>query len=246
MRKPKQNPASPFQTPEAQRQSGSPPSRQRPNRKQNTSPAKGDNAPSKCKRPMNAFMLFAKKFRVEYTQMHPGRDNRWVLSGVGPPTTADSLPVVVSGSTSLAVGFCPCRPGSGTAATCSTPEIQVTLGADRSTLNRVLFLIFVYFLPCFSDLQFKAHWLSCTFRSQPVMCFVLQSHQRPAGGEVEEDAERGAAGVHRTGQSPRRRAETAQPRLLETQADQLGKTAPTPHLKHIPVTSSAASALHNI
>ncbi|XP_068163290.1 HMG box-containing protein 1-like isoform X2 [Antennarius striatus] len=32
--------------------------------------------PLKCKRPMNAFMLFAKKFRVEYTQMHPGKDNR--------------------------------------------------------------------------------------------------------------------------------------------------------------------------
>ncbi|XP_054656427.1 HMG box-containing protein 1-like [Dunckerocampus dactyliophorus] len=30
----------------------------------------------KCKRPMNAFMLFAKKFRVQYTQMHPGKDNR--------------------------------------------------------------------------------------------------------------------------------------------------------------------------
>ncbi|CAL8242416.1 unnamed protein product [Merluccius merluccius] len=32
--------------------------------------------PTRCKRPMNAFMLFAKKFRVEYTQMHPGKDNR--------------------------------------------------------------------------------------------------------------------------------------------------------------------------
>ncbi|KAM6895788.1 HMG box-containing protein 1-like [Xenentodon cancila] len=32
--------------------------------------------PSKCKRPMNAFMLFAKKYRVEYTQMYPGKDNR--------------------------------------------------------------------------------------------------------------------------------------------------------------------------
>ncbi|XP_059181484.1 HMG box-containing protein 1-like [Centropristis striata] len=31
---------------------------------------------NKCKRPMNAFMLFAKKFRVEYTQMYPGKDNR--------------------------------------------------------------------------------------------------------------------------------------------------------------------------
>lgn len=34
--------------------------------------------PTKCKRPMNAFMLFAKKYRVEYTQMYPGRDNRCV------------------------------------------------------------------------------------------------------------------------------------------------------------------------
>ncbi|KAM9327508.1 HMG box-containing protein 1-like [Pholidichthys leucotaenia] len=31
---------------------------------------------SRCKRPMNAFMLFAKKYRVEYTQMYPGKDNR--------------------------------------------------------------------------------------------------------------------------------------------------------------------------
>ncbi|XP_008310035.1 HMG box-containing protein 1 [Cynoglossus semilaevis] len=31
---------------------------------------------TKCKRPMNAFMLFAKKYRVEYTQMYPGKDNR--------------------------------------------------------------------------------------------------------------------------------------------------------------------------
>lgn len=31
---------------------------------------------SKSKRPMNAFMLFAKKFRVQYTQMYPGKDNR--------------------------------------------------------------------------------------------------------------------------------------------------------------------------
>ena len=30
----------------------------------------------RAKRPMNAFMLFAKKFRLEYTQMHPGKDNR--------------------------------------------------------------------------------------------------------------------------------------------------------------------------
>ncbi|KAL0962677.1 hypothetical protein UPYG_G00343870 [Umbra pygmaea] len=33
-------------------------------------------SPAKCKRPMNAFMLFAKKFRLEYTQMYPGKDNR--------------------------------------------------------------------------------------------------------------------------------------------------------------------------
>uniref|UniRef100_A0A3Q3J9K6 HMG box-containing protein 1 n=1 Tax=Monopterus albus TaxID=43700 RepID=A0A3Q3J9K6_MONAL len=44
---------------------------------QNASASGGNNAtPTKCKRPMNAFMLFAKKFRVEYTQMYPGKDNR--------------------------------------------------------------------------------------------------------------------------------------------------------------------------
>ncbi|XP_077869389.1 HMG box-containing protein 1-like [Saccoglossus kowalevskii] len=32
--------------------------------------------PTRGKRPMNAFMLFAKKFRVEYTQLYPGKDNR--------------------------------------------------------------------------------------------------------------------------------------------------------------------------
>lgn len=31
---------------------------------------------NKCKRPINAFMLFAKKYQVQYTQMYPGKDNR--------------------------------------------------------------------------------------------------------------------------------------------------------------------------
>ncbi|XP_026219985.1 HMG box-containing protein 1-like [Anabas testudineus] len=49
---------------------------QKPTKSQHDS-APGSNATaSKCKRPMNAFMLFAKKFRVEYTQMYPGKDNR--------------------------------------------------------------------------------------------------------------------------------------------------------------------------
>ncbi|XP_062299692.1 HMG box-containing protein 1-like isoform X1 [Scomber scombrus] len=53
-------------------------SHQKPTKSQNAvAPAGGNNAtPNKCKRPMNAFMLFAKKFRVEYTQMYPGKDNR--------------------------------------------------------------------------------------------------------------------------------------------------------------------------
>ncbi|XP_062418943.1 HMG box-containing protein 1 isoform X3 [Pungitius pungitius] len=45
------------------------------NRSQTSGTAAGA-APTKCKRPMNAFMLFAKKYRVEYTQMYPGKDNR--------------------------------------------------------------------------------------------------------------------------------------------------------------------------
>lgn len=51
--------------------------RQKPNKSQHASTA-GSNStgPIRCKRPMNAFMLFAKKFRVEYTQMYPGKDNR--------------------------------------------------------------------------------------------------------------------------------------------------------------------------
>lgn len=31
---------------------------------------------------MNAFMLFAKKYRVEYTQMYPGKDNRYALDSL--------------------------------------------------------------------------------------------------------------------------------------------------------------------
>lgn len=51
--------------------------RQKPTKSQQASTAGSNNAiPTKCKRPMNAFMLFAKKFRVEYTQMYPGKDNR--------------------------------------------------------------------------------------------------------------------------------------------------------------------------
>ncbi|XP_068132381.1 HMG box-containing protein 1 isoform X1 [Hyperolius riggenbachi] len=42
----------------------------------NTNSVMATSPPNKCKRPMNAFMLFAKKYRVEYTQMYPGKDNR--------------------------------------------------------------------------------------------------------------------------------------------------------------------------
>lgn len=40
------------------------------------SPAKRSNTHQFTKRPMNAFMLFAKRFRLEITQAHPGKDNR--------------------------------------------------------------------------------------------------------------------------------------------------------------------------
>uniref|UniRef100_A0A8C5EDB5 HMG-box transcription factor 1 n=1 Tax=Gouania willdenowi TaxID=441366 RepID=A0A8C5EDB5_GOUWI len=49
------------------------------NRSNNPGTASGA-TPTKCKRPMNAFMLFAKKYRVEYTQMYPGKDNRAISS----------------------------------------------------------------------------------------------------------------------------------------------------------------------
>ncbi|XP_020624888.1 HMG box-containing protein 1-like [Orbicella faveolata] len=41
-----------------------------------SSPVKRNNTNQFTKRPMNAFMLFAKRFRVEITQAHPGKDNR--------------------------------------------------------------------------------------------------------------------------------------------------------------------------
>uniref|UniRef100_A0A8K9X917 HMG box-containing protein 1 n=1 Tax=Oncorhynchus mykiss TaxID=8022 RepID=A0A8K9X917_ONCMY len=50
--------------------------RNKPIKSQRDSGAAGVASPTKCKRPMNAFMLFAKKFRLEYTQMYPGKDNR--------------------------------------------------------------------------------------------------------------------------------------------------------------------------
>ena len=37
---------------------------------------KKEKDPNKPKRPMNGFMLFAKKYRLELIQMHPGKDNR--------------------------------------------------------------------------------------------------------------------------------------------------------------------------
>uniref|UniRef100_T1JHA4 HMG box domain-containing protein n=1 Tax=Strigamia maritima TaxID=126957 RepID=T1JHA4_STRMM len=40
------------------------------------SPTKPNKDFSRSKRPMNAFMLFAQKFRLEYTQQYPGKDNR--------------------------------------------------------------------------------------------------------------------------------------------------------------------------
>ncbi|KAM9570563.1 HMG box-containing protein 1-like [Salvelinus alpinus] len=46
------------------------------NRSNTSGTAPGGATPTKCKRPMNAFMLFAKKYRMEYTQMYPGKDNR--------------------------------------------------------------------------------------------------------------------------------------------------------------------------
>uniref|UniRef100_A0A665UL36 HMG box-containing protein 1 n=2 Tax=Echeneis naucrates TaxID=173247 RepID=A0A665UL36_ECHNA len=49
----------------------------KPTKNQHAGTQRGSSAsPSRCKRPMNAFMLFAKKFRVEYTHMYPGKDNR--------------------------------------------------------------------------------------------------------------------------------------------------------------------------
>ncbi|XP_071753627.1 HMG box-containing protein 1 [Centroberyx gerrardi] len=56
--------------------SSSPQSSSSKSNRSHTSGTASGATPTKCKRPMNAFMLFAKKYRVEYTQMYPGKDNR--------------------------------------------------------------------------------------------------------------------------------------------------------------------------
>ncbi|KAL6081186.1 hypothetical protein STEG23_012158 [Scotinomys teguina] len=48
-------------------------------------------SPNKCKRPMNAFMLFAKKYRVEYTQMYSGKDNRAISVILGDRSTQTAV-----------------------------------------------------------------------------------------------------------------------------------------------------------
>ena len=62
-------------------------------RKGGTRTKKNRNEAVYAKRPMNAFMLFAKRYRLEITQKHPGKDNRYrqgrekeILSG-GPGYT---------------------------------------------------------------------------------------------------------------------------------------------------------------
>nr|XP_040030310.1 HMG box-containing protein 1-like isoform X1 [Gasterosteus aculeatus aculeatus] len=51
--------------------------RQKPTKSQQAGAAgSSTTTAAQCKRPMNAFMLFAKKSRVEYTRMYPGKDNR--------------------------------------------------------------------------------------------------------------------------------------------------------------------------
>lgn len=57
--------------------SSSPQSSTSKSNRSHTSGTASGATPTKCKRPMNAFMLFAKKYRVEYTQMYPGKDNRY-------------------------------------------------------------------------------------------------------------------------------------------------------------------------
>lgn len=65
--------------------------RNKPIKSQQDSGAAGGASPTKCKRPMNAFMLFAKKFRLEYTQMYPGKDNRCVCAFVCAKKSQNSL-----------------------------------------------------------------------------------------------------------------------------------------------------------
>ena len=51
---------------------------------------KGEKDENKPKRPMNGFMLFAKKYRLELIQQHPGKDNRLVCL----PSIFDSKSII--------------------------------------------------------------------------------------------------------------------------------------------------------
>jgi hypothetical protein len=59
---------------------------------------KRKNTNSCARRPMNAFMLFAKRYRLEITQKHPGKDNRYrtrlIFYSVQQQTISLAVPVV--------------------------------------------------------------------------------------------------------------------------------------------------------
>lgn len=73
-----------FQAESRPKAIGAPKKNKRPKKKPSVKKANPEDGDLKMKqepgskRPMNAFMLFAKKYRQEVTKQHPGKDNRYV------------------------------------------------------------------------------------------------------------------------------------------------------------------------
>lgn len=89
-------------------------------------------------------------------------------------------------------------------------------------------------------------WVLCRSNQVCVLvnvCVCHQSHQRPPRWAVEENAKWGASRVHPAGQSTRRRAEKTQPRLLETETNQLCEYTHAPAQLHPLFCISASSCL---
>lgn len=94
-------------------------------------------------------MLFAKKFRVEYTQMYPGKDNRLGVSQSSSRVLGSKQELTkkqfqfISNSTSLPLkAWRPPVGQTGVLQSTFPPVIKVNSGAYRSILNHVFFQTF--------------------------------------------------------------------------------------------------------
>ena len=87
--------------------------------------------PDRAKRPMNGFMLFAKKYRLELIQQHPGKDNRAISVLLGEAWKALPMEDREQYSQKAKVR------NSHTESRVSEPEPGYLVGAGAVTLDRL-------------------------------------------------------------------------------------------------------------